>query len=61
MHCKCIFLGEVPLSYGYDSSGKKCVEDNFEDYGQPFNVEDVVGCLIVRIVLFYFRRNFYYT
>lgn len=45
------FSGEVPLSYGYDSSGKKCTDNNFEDYGQPYNPEDVVGCLLVCVVL----------
>lgn len=39
-------LGETSLSYGYDSSGKKCTNDTFEEYGQPFNAEDVIGCLL---------------
>lgn len=46
-----LFVGEVPFSYGYDSTGKKCTENNFEDYGQAYNPEDVVGCLLVGIVL----------
>lgn len=43
----CILLGEEPFSYGYGGTGKKSSSCKFEDYGQKFGENDVVGCYIV--------------
>ena len=40
-------LGEGKESYGYDSSAKKAHDSEFTDYGQPFGVDDVIGCYLV--------------
>ncbi|XP_011502312.1 PREDICTED: heterogeneous nuclear ribonucleoprotein U-like protein 2 [Ceratosolen solmsi marchali] len=37
-------LGEVKLSYGYDSTGKKSTNNEFVEYGKTFAKDDVVGC-----------------
>lgn len=39
-------LGEVKMSYGYDSSGKKALDAEFTEYGQSFGVDDVIGCYL---------------
>lgn len=39
-------LGEEKLSYGYDSSGKKCTGNEFVDYGIQFDKNDVIGCYL---------------
>lgn len=39
-------LGEEPFSYGYGGTGKKSSSCKFEDYGQKFGENDVVGCYI---------------
>lgn len=39
-------LGEVKMSYGYDSSGKKACDAEFTEYGQSFGVDDVIGCYL---------------
>ncbi|XP_043479532.1 heterogeneous nuclear ribonucleoprotein U-like protein 1 isoform X2 [Leptopilina heterotoma] len=39
-------LGEEPLSYGYDGTGKKSTNNEFSDYGESFSKDDVVGCYL---------------
>ncbi|XP_063287370.1 heterogeneous nuclear ribonucleoprotein U-like protein 1 isoform X3 [Pelobates fuscus] len=39
-------LGEEPFSYGYGGTGKKSTNSKFENYGQPFAENDVIGCYI---------------
>lgn len=36
-------LGESLLSFGIDSSGKKCNNSEFADYGSKLHVDDVIG------------------
>lgn len=40
-------LGEEPFSYGYGGTGKKSSNCKFEDYGQKFGENDIIGCYIV--------------
>lgn len=40
-------LGEAPLSFGFDSNGKKCTDSKFEDYGKRYSLFDVVGVYLV--------------
>lgn len=37
-------LGEDEFSYGYDGRGLKAENGQFEDFGQPFGENDVIGC-----------------
>ncbi|XP_053133391.1 heterogeneous nuclear ribonucleoprotein U-like protein 2 [Hemicordylus capensis] len=37
-------LGEDEFSYGYDGRGLKAENGQFEEFGQPFGENDVVGC-----------------
>ncbi|XP_051169431.1 heterogeneous nuclear ribonucleoprotein U-like protein 2 isoform X2 [Leptopilina boulardi] len=39
-------LGEEPLSFGYDGTGKKSTNNEFSDYGESFNKDDIVGCYL---------------
>ncbi|XP_066514710.1 heterogeneous nuclear ribonucleoprotein U-like protein 1 [Hoplias malabaricus] len=39
-------LGEEPMSYGYGGTGKKSSNCKFEDYGEKFGENDVIGCYI---------------
>ncbi|XP_055799325.1 heterogeneous nuclear ribonucleoprotein U-like protein 1 isoform X2 [Salvelinus fontinalis] len=39
-------LGEEPFSYGYGGTGKKSSKCKFEDYGEKFGENDVLGCYI---------------
>ncbi|KAK9823973.1 hypothetical protein WJX72_006717 [[Myrmecia] bisecta] len=39
-------LGEVPMSWGFNSSGHICTGSNFHAYGQPFAVGDEIGCFL---------------
>ncbi|XP_072530819.1 heterogeneous nuclear ribonucleoprotein U-like protein 1 isoform X2 [Salminus brasiliensis] len=39
-------LGEEPMSYGYGGTGKKSCNCKFEDYGERFGENDVIGCYI---------------
>lgn len=43
------FPGEVPFSYGYGGTGKKSQNCKFEDFGEKFGENDVLGCFIVRM------------
>lgn len=40
-------LGEAPLSFGFDSNGKKCSDSKFEDYGKRYSLFDVIGVYLV--------------
>lgn len=40
-------LGEAPLSFGFDSNGKKCLDSKFDDYGKRYSLFDVVGVYLV--------------
>ena len=44
--CLCLFLpsGEEPFSYGYGGTGKKSTNSRFENYGDKFAENDVIGC-----------------
>lgn len=35
-------LGEEPLSYGYDGTGKSCTKSEFKEYGNTFGEGDVI-------------------
>ncbi|EGV94946.1 Heterogeneous nuclear ribonucleoprotein U-like protein 1 [Cricetulus griseus] len=37
-------LGEEPVSYGYGGTGKKSTNSRFENYGDKFAENDVIGC-----------------
>ena len=37
-------LGEEPFSYGYGGSGKKSTNSRFENYGDKFAENGVIGC-----------------
>ncbi|XP_036379590.1 heterogeneous nuclear ribonucleoprotein U-like protein 1 isoform X2 [Megalops cyprinoides] len=39
-------LGEEEFSYGYGGTGKKSTNCKFEDYGEKFGENDVLGCYI---------------
>ncbi|XP_034156364.2 heterogeneous nuclear ribonucleoprotein U-like protein 1 [Pangasianodon hypophthalmus] len=39
-------LGEEPFSYGYGGTGKKSSNCKFEDYGERFGENDVIGCYL---------------
>ncbi|KAM9481785.1 heterogeneous nuclear ribonucleoprotein U-like protein 1 isoform 2-T3 [Clarias gariepinus] len=39
-------LGEEPFSYGYGGTGKKSFNCKFEDYGQKFGENDIIGCYV---------------
>ncbi|TSP36087.1 Heterogeneous nuclear ribonucleoprotein U-like protein 1 [Bagarius yarrelli] len=39
-------LGEEPFSYGYGGTGKKSSNCKFEDYGEKFSENDVIGCYL---------------
>ncbi|KAI5608398.1 heterogeneous nuclear ribonucleoprotein U-like protein 1 isoform X1 [Silurus asotus] len=39
-------LGEEPFSYGYGGTGKKSSNCKFEDYGEKFGENDVIGCYL---------------
>lgn len=43
-------LGEDEFSYGYDGRGLKAENGQFEDFGQPFGENDVIGCFAVSAV-----------
>lgn len=47
-----IFLtGEEPFSYGYGGTAKKSLNSKFENYGETFGENDVIGCFIVRVYI----------
>uniref|UniRef100_A0A8C5B9Y7 Uncharacterized protein n=1 Tax=Gadus morhua TaxID=8049 RepID=A0A8C5B9Y7_GADMO len=39
-------LGEEAFSYGYGGTGKKSADCKFEDFGEKFGENDVIGCYI---------------
>nr|KAF6406907.1 heterogeneous nuclear ribonucleoprotein U like 1 [Molossus molossus] len=39
-------LGEEPFSYGYGGTGKKSTNSRFENYGDKFAENDVIGCFV---------------
>uniref|UniRef100_A0A8C2DY33 Heterogeneous nuclear ribonucleoprotein U like 1 n=1 Tax=Cyprinus carpio TaxID=7962 RepID=A0A8C2DY33_CYPCA len=39
-------LGEEPFSFGYGGTGKKSSNCKFEDYGEKFRENDIIGCYI---------------
>uniref|UniRef100_A0A671RK87 Heterogeneous nuclear ribonucleoprotein U-like protein 1 n=1 Tax=Sinocyclocheilus anshuiensis TaxID=1608454 RepID=A0A671RK87_9TELE len=39
-------LGEEPFSFGYGGTGKKSSNCKFEDYGEKFRENDIIGCCI---------------
>lgn len=45
-------MGEAPLSFGFDSNGKKCTDSKFEDYGKRYSLFDVIGVYLVSDVKF---------
>lgn len=53
-------LGECPTSYGYSSVGKKISNNQFEDYGCKFKIEDVIGCYLVRYGLMFYQSIIHY-
>jgi ATP-dependent RNA helicase DDX1 len=41
-------LGFDLLGFGFGGTGKKSSGKKFEDYGEPFGLNDVIGCLLDR-------------
>jgi len=41
-------LGTDSFSWGFGGTGKKSFNTNFEDYGAPFGLHDVIGCYLDR-------------
>lgn len=39
-------LGTDKFSYGFGGTGKKSNSKQFTDYGEPFGINDVIGCLL---------------
>ncbi|KAH9641467.1 hypothetical protein HF086_006083 [Spodoptera exigua] len=39
-------LGTDRMGYGFGGTGKKSNNKNFNDYGEPFGMHDVIGCLL---------------
>ena len=44
-------LGETPLSYGYGCTGKAVVNNQYNEYGEPYGDGDVITCLLVSCLL----------
>lgn len=42
-----IILGEDEFSYGFDGRGLKAENGQFEEFGQTFGENDVIGCFAV--------------
>lgn len=40
-------LGEDEFSYGFDGRGLKAENGQFEEFGQTFGENDVIGCFAV--------------
>lgn len=54
-HITCYYsIGEAPLSFGFDSNGKKCADSKFEEYGKRYGLFDVVGIYLVSIFSLFF-------
>lgn len=47
-------IGEEPFSFGYGGTGKKSSNCKFEDYGEKFSENDIIGCYIVIVFLLFF-------
>ena len=43
-------LGEAQLSYGYGSTGKGVVNNQYNEYGEAYGPGDVITCLLVSVV-----------
>lgn len=41
--------GEEPFSFGYGGTGKKSVDCKFDNFGEKFGENDVIGCYIVSL------------
>ncbi len=52
--------GEEPFSFGYGGTGKKSSNCKFEDYGEKFSENDIIGCYIV-IMFFSHSSRLDYT
>lgn len=42
-------LGESPLSYGFGCTGKGVVNNQYNEYGEPYGADDIITCLLVSI------------
>lgn len=42
-------IGEDEFSYGFDGRGLKAENGQFEEFGQTFGENDVIGCFAVSI------------
>ncbi|XP_029470703.1 heterogeneous nuclear ribonucleoprotein U-like protein 2 [Rhinatrema bivittatum] len=42
--CSALQLGEDTFSYGFDGRGLKVTNSRFEEFGQAFGLNDVIGC-----------------
>lgn len=42
--------GEDEFSYGFDGRGLKAENGQFEEFGQTFGENDVIGCFAVSVV-----------
>ena len=41
--------GEEKFSYGYGGTGKASTDCKFQDYGEKFTVDDVIGAYLVSV------------
>eukprot|EP00928_Gymnodinium_smaydae_P060791 TRINITY_DN4458_c1_g1_i1.p1 TRINITY_DN4458_c1_g1~~TRINITY_DN4458_c1_g1_i1.p1 ORF type:complete len:490 (-),score=122.74 TRINITY_DN4458_c1_g1_i1:237-1706(-) len=41
-----LFLGDTAEGWGWGGTGKKSHNNDFKDYGGPFGVGDVIGCVV---------------
>lgn len=40
-------MGEAPLSWAFSTTGKKCVNNAFQEWGEPCEMGDVVTAVLV--------------
>lgn len=45
--CSDMTVGNGKYSYGYGGTGKFSNNGKFQDFNEPFDVGDVIGCYIV--------------
>lgn len=52
-------MGTDPFGFGYGGTGKKSNNRQFDDYGSPFGLNDVIGCAldIDRGIISYFKNG----
>lgn len=46
MHRKSLYLGTDDKGFGFGGTGKKSYAGKFEDYGESFTLNDIIGCFL---------------